>query len=130
MDRVPAAGSPILIPAVCEASPTTAMSSRSPGGRRRLLARSVVLRSVSDYSRTRPPQFEHVPRELRLTLDLGEPAQFSGQRVAVLGRGQSALEDRRSSMKAAAHVRPHAIGGLEYLAYPEDELLGNSPRDR
>jgi len=86
----------------------------------RLLARSVVLALGIGLFAHRPPQFEHVPRELAPhSSDLGEPAQFRGKRVAVLGRGQSALEDAALLHESGAHVEILTrAAGLEYLAYP------------
>jgi thioredoxin reductase len=56
-------------------------------------AGSVVLALGIGLFCQRPEQFAGVPRELAPhTSDLSDPSQFRGKRVAVIGRGQSALE--------------------------------------
>jgi len=86
----------------------------------RLLARSVVLALGIGLFTHRPPQFEHVPRELAPhSSDLADPAQYRGKRVAVLGRGQSALEDAALLHESGADVEILTrSAGIEYLAYP------------
>ncbi|PYR51758.1 MAG: hypothetical protein DMF89_04980 [Acidobacteria bacterium] len=56
-------------------------------------AESIILALGIGRFCQRPDQFEGVPRELAFhSSDLSDPSQFKGQRVAVIGRGQSALE--------------------------------------
>jgi FAD-dependent urate hydroxylase len=59
----------------------------------KLHAKSVVLALGIGPFLHRPKQFADIPRELAPhSSDLGDLAQFKGKRVAVIGRGQSALE--------------------------------------
>ena len=59
----------------------------------KLLARSVVLALGIGPFFHRPEQFANIPRELAPhSSDLSEFSRFRGKRVAVIGRGQSALE--------------------------------------
>ncbi len=59
----------------------------------RMHAKSIVLTlGIGPFSR-RPEQFEGISRELAPhTSDLSDLSRFRGKRVAVVGKGQSALE--------------------------------------
>ncbi len=59
----------------------------------RLQAKSVVLAMGIGFFYYRPEQFLEIPRELAPhSSDLNDFSQFKGKRVAIIGKGQSALE--------------------------------------
>jgi thioredoxin reductase len=68
----------------------------------------------------RPEQFLGIPRELAPhSSDLTDPSQFRHKRVAVIGKGQSALEFAALLHESEAEVELLTRSStIEYLAYP------------
>ncbi len=72
----------------------------------RVRAESVVLALGIGLFTQRPKQFDGVPRELAPhSSDLSDFAHFKGKRVAVIGRGQSALESAALLHENGAEVQ-------------------------
>jgi thioredoxin reductase len=80
---------------------------------------SVVMAIGIGYFRNRPEEFEHQPRELAPhSSDFTDPARFKGLSVAVLGRGQSALEYAALLKEAGADVQILTRGrGVAWLPF-------------
>jgi hypothetical protein len=80
-----------------------------------LTARRVVVACGISQFAWRPPQFHDLPAELAThTNDHADLSRFAGQRVAVVGGGQSALESSALMHEAGADVhimirRPHVV---------------------
>jgi cation diffusion facilitator CzcD-associated flavoprotein CzcO len=85
-----------------------------------LTGRAVVLALGIGLFVHRPEQFAGIPKELAPhSCDVRDPAQFAGQRVAVIGRGQSALESAALLHENNADVEIITRApGLDYLKYP------------
>jgi len=67
-------------------------------------ARVIVATGISRFAH-RPAVFRELPpRMLSHSIDCGEPARFAGQRVAVIGGGQSSLEMAALLSEAGADV--------------------------
>ncbi len=72
----------------------------------RMRAKSVVLALGIGFFSRRPEQFCNIPRELAPhSSDLSEFSQYKGKRVAVIGRGQSALESAALLHESGARVQ-------------------------
>ena len=84
-----------------------------------LHASSVVMAIGIGYFRNRPEQFQGQPDELALhSSDFTHPARFKGKSVAVLGRGQSAIEYAALLKEAGADVQILTRGrGITWLPY-------------
>jgi thioredoxin reductase len=84
-----------------------------------LHASSVVMAIGIGYFRNRPEQFAGQPKELAPhSSDFTDPARFKGRTVAVLGRGQSALEYAALLKEAGADVQILTRGrGVTWLQY-------------
>ena len=83
-------------------------------------ARSVVLALGIGFFTHRPEQFAHIPTHLAPhASELSDPSQFKGNRVAVIGAGQSALEHAALLHEDKADVEILTrSAGPEYLVYP------------
>jgi FAD-dependent urate hydroxylase len=72
----------------------------------RMQAKSVVLALGIGFFSQRPEQFRDIPRELAPhSSELSEFSRFKGKRVAVIGRGQSALESAALLHENGAEVQ-------------------------
>jgi len=72
----------------------------------RMQAKSVVLALGIGFFSRRPEQFNDIPRDLvPHSSDLNNFSRFKGKRVAVIGRGQSALESAALLHESGARVQ-------------------------
>jgi len=72
----------------------------------RMQAKSVVLALGIGFFSRRPEQFNDIPRDLAPhSSDLNNFSRFKGKRVAVIGRGQSALESAALLHESGARVQ-------------------------
>ena len=72
----------------------------------KLQAKSVVLALGIGFFSQRPEQFAQIPRDLAPhSSELGDFSSFKGKRVAVIGRGQSALESAALLHEKGAEVQ-------------------------
>lgn len=80
-------------------------------GDERVRARRVVVACGIASFAWRPPEFDHLPAELAShTGEHDDLGRFAGQRVAVVGGGQSALESAALLHEAGADVEVHVRG--------------------
>ena len=86
----------------------------------RMRARCAVLALGIGPFGYRPDVFAGVPGELAIhSSEVTEPTQFRGKRVAIIGKGQSALESAALLHESQANVQVLSRSSeIEYLGYP------------
>lgn len=92
-------------------------------------ARRVVLATGIDYYRHVPPELVHLPAHLLThSADYGDIKRLAGKKVAVIGRGASALDIAVLSHEAGADV--HVVSRAPTIAFHPAPSARRGPRTR
>jgi hypothetical protein len=96
---------------------------------REISARRVVLATGIDYYRHIPPELAHLaPQLITHSADYGDVTRLAGRRVAVIGRGASALDLAVLSHEAGAEV--HVVARAPTIAFHPPPPSRRGPRTR